>query len=76
MNAPILCPYCGNTGLTVDDLELSGTRFKGIRCFNCNCLIGTFQDNNQKQDEIIDKIDDLERTIRDIENSVDRLSKL
>ena len=61
------CPYCdnANTALSIVDVEINGSRLKGIICNNCDRYLGFFQDNTKELEEIKDRIDDLESDVSD-----------
>lgn len=56
------CPYCGNTSLSIVDVEINGASLKGIQCNNpeCSKYIGFYRDYDTKLDELTSLIDDLE----------------
>ena len=66
MQYPI-CSKCGNTGLSIVDIEIDGQRLKGVQCNNCLEIIWVFQDLSCEINELKDKIEDLESTISDLE---------
>lgn len=64
------CPYCGNSSLSVVDVEIDGLTLKGIRCNSTDCqkYVGFFKDDSKQIEELYDKIEELEGKISDIED--------
>ena len=61
------CTFCGNTGLSIFDVDINGVLLKGIRCNACQKFVGFYKDYSEEVNKLSEDIDDLKSRVSDLE---------
>ena len=61
------CTFCGNTGLSIVDVDINGVLLKGIQCNACQKFVGFYKDDSSQLKELSENVDDLDSRVSALE---------
>ena len=71
----IKCPKCNNTNFCISQDTIDGVEYNVISCVIDDYIIGVYPNSDSKFKELQEKIEDLESTISDFEDRIERLER-